>query len=296
MRTHRHFLLAALSLLLCCPLVACKSETVENQGAPAIPEGCPVRGQTLELNSPPGSLYLRDLRFFQSIGDNPVVHAPDGKVFAIARYVWTPTVPVAPVPTLPPLPAKDGTAPQTGKPSQATAAEPTSPKTPAQPPTNAPDGAKPTAATAAPDAAKPATTTKAPDTAKPTTATAAPDAAKPTTTTKAPDGAKPTTATKPTQVTPNTDAAAKALPIVPPGLQLVDRSGTPFPPSQEAVDAYNDMVEADPMATPLPTEFTAVWILDPATAQEGIFLITPEMGADGTPLRFCLGRHKIELQ
>lgn len=252
-----HIRLTPLTLLLCLLALSCKSEGDGSSQGPAIPEGCPVRGQTIELLSPAGSLFVRDLRFFRSIGDNPVVNAPEGKVFAVVRYVWTPTVPAAQAPTLPPLPGTPaaarpaaaplpGNAPQPAAQPAATAAQPTA----AQPAATAQEAPKPAAAT-------PATPSKAGETAK-----------------------------------------ASALPekITPPQLQLVDRSGTAMPVAPEALEAYSSMVEADPLATPLPTEFTAVWVFDPAIAENGLYLNTPDTAADGSPVRFCLGKHQISVE
>lgn len=243
---------ALFGLLVASSAISCKSESDQGPAESATPPGCPVRGDTVDLTTDPGSLFVRDIRFFTSIGDNPMVSAPQGKVFAIVRYVWTPKI--APVPP----------APATATVNAAPAAPTASPAAPAGGP--ATKSANATAPAAAPAPATPPATASAPP---------------------------PT----------NADAAAPAkapLPfpekITPPALQLVDRNGTPLAPAPEAVEAYNAMVEADPVADPLPTEFTGVWVMEPQVAQTGLFLLTPEKSADGSPIRFCMGRHQVETE
>ncbi len=258
---------ALLALVLPPALSGCRSETSVESGGAGIPEGCPVRGETIQLQTTPGQLFLKDIRFFTAIGDSPLVTSPQGKVFAIVRFVWQPEAPIA-------LPA------------------PVAPKAPATAPVppvakNAPPSATPTPAAATPTPAA-ATPTPAAATPTPAAATPAPAAATPT-----PAAATPAPAATP--AVPSTLPPPPAE-IVPPPLQLVDHMGTPFPRDAEAMEAYLAMVDADPSALPSPTEFTVVFLVDPKAAEGGLFLTTPEKSADGTFIHFCLGRHKIEVE
>lgn len=295
------FLLALLSLL-----PACKSESESVPGA-GIPEGCPTSGQTLELHSPPGNLFVKDIRFFTAIGENPLATAPEGKVFAIVRFVWEPkvaAVPAAPG-AQPPAPGAPQPGVQPGQPPAPHANQPGAPAA-AQPQAGAPQApavAGQPAAAVPPAGQPPAAQPGAPQPGAPAPGVAQ---AQPSPTGSMPQaGAQPPAPDQEQPLTPEQAAkkraeALAALPklpyeIVPPELKLADASGNAFPIDEEGVEAYRAMVEADPTALALPTEFTLVWTLDPKAAEGGIFLLTPEKGPDGTALRFCLGRHMIKM-
>lgn len=237
----RSLLFAAFLSLLPVAPVGCKSQPDDVTGN-GIPEGCPTSGESLELHTPPGNLFLKDVRFFTSVGKSPMVTSPEGTVFAVVRIVFEPRMVPTPVAT--------------------TSSLDEGPQPPMQP---GPQSGKPPAAPVP-------SRTQATDQRQPT-------------------GLEQAGKGKGTQ-----DAGRPAMPdvVVPPELRLADASGEILPLNEEAMEAYKAMVAADAGAKTLPTEFTLIWTLDPRTALGGIFLLTQEKGPDGSPQRFCLGRHKIQ--
>ncbi|GEM_PF-5930102 len=279
--------------LLFVALLGCKSKTEVDPRA-TVPEGCPIRGESINLTTPSGVLHVKDLRFFTAIGENPLATAPEGMVFAVVRYSFTP---------LDALLEPEGEA---GEPvlQQLAAISGEEQEEAAKSPAEAGGQEKPDVKVREPGQGSGAPTPNKAAEGKGLTSELKGPPSTPG------DGeaavATPKSELKGLPSTPGDGEAAVAAPKdavqgegpVPqpppkPDLKLLGEGGEEFSLSEEGLEAYSAMVALDIEHQPLPTEHVAIWLVPPDKAKGGLFIHTGNSNPDGTPARFCLGKHIV---